>query len=184
MAKNKAKKRLAGWDHRLWEMRAFLFSTTEEFDDWCREARSTDVSGKALSRAAKFFHLDLKKPAHQKILLFILADILFGDPDRMGRPKKWQGQTYQLIRDRTQATNGDESISDVKAAEMMKQQFRERYRHDQPETLRKRLSAARREFERREAKDRWIKQLAAASRRRVAKQLASQKQAKPAAPVQ
>ena len=147
MARKDKAKKLAGWDQRLFEIRTLLFFTAEEFDDWCREVQSTDVCGKALSKAAKFFHLDERKRTHQKLLLFILADVLFGNSGPTGRPKKWADRTVELLLDRAQVTSGDERVSDSAAAVMMKQQFRERYRHDDPKVLRKQLSAARRRYE-------------------------------------
>jgi|GraSoiStandDraft_30_1057271.scaffolds.fasta_scaffold778517_1 hypothetical protein len=149
MAK-KTEKRLAQWDQQLFESRHFLFSTAAEFDEWCRKIRAGDIGGvsQSISRAAKFFNLDEKRPAQRKLLFCILADVLFGS-GRIGRPKgrtKWaHANLLRLLRDYVEVTKGGSArISDVKAAIKIKESFREHYQHFQPETLRKRLLEARR----------------------------------------
>src|SRR5262245_30530387 len=100
MAK-KAEKRLRDWLNTLAEMAMFGVSTREEFDERAREYSAKQFKAepfvaKSLSRAAEFFKLDKTKPAHRALLLGILADVLFGDPRRVGRPKGKNGIAKRL----------------------------------------------------------------------------------------
>jgi hypothetical protein len=145
MAK-KAEKRLASWDQHLFELREFCFYGVDDFDEWAGRFLEEPMNFLSLSRASKFFHLDAKKPAHRELLLGIFADILFGKR-RRGRPArrtKWNVKVLeQLWNDLAEVKEIKPEISDAKAAQIIKNKHRDRYRHTSPEMLRQRLGEAR-----------------------------------------
>jgi hypothetical protein len=133
------------------------------FDSW------TDAGGPppALSEAAKYFDLQLGKPAEQSLLLHILADVVFGERKR-GRPRtkkgKWDVLTLiQLAIDCNKIKEETPGISDKKAVGEIKRRYRERYKYATSEMMRQRLRPARRwlENENRNRADRGVAPLTA-----------------------
>jgi hypothetical protein len=154
----KTGKRLAGWNRQLFELRHFCFSTAQEFDEWCGGYPYVPEVSQALARAAKFFHLDEKKAVHRNLLLYILADIFFGDPRWTGRPKRktrWHEKALaQLAHDCDEVRKNKHGTSDKKAAEIIKKLHPERYRHTSSEMIRQRLPKARKAVEARRLRKR------------------------------
>jgi len=100
-----------------------------------------------LEKAATFFGLDLRIPAQRELLLVILADVLFFE-SKKGRPSgqkgKWDRLTLiQLAVDCNKVKEDIPRISDRKAAGLIKDRFRERYKHVSVEMIRQKLKIAR-----------------------------------------
>jgi len=117
------------------------------FDSW------TDAGGPppGLSRAAKYFDLQLREPAEQSLLLHILADVVFGERKK-GRPPtkkgKWDVVTLiQLAIDCNKIKEETPGISDKKAVCEIKSRYLERYKFATLEMMRQRLGPARRWLE-------------------------------------
>jgi hypothetical protein len=143
MAKGgKINERLTGWQDQLWEMRAFLFSTTDEFDEWSSRGSSDERA--PIRRAAKFFDLDHTKSAHTALLLRILADVTFRYRRRGRRrgTKKWDTTALLRLGAHRQAVEKIKpGLSDSKAAKEIKERYKPEYKSDAPETIRQRLVA-------------------------------------------
>jgi hypothetical protein len=136
--------RLKEWQKNLRMDRSFLFSTAEEFEEWCKE--TTSDQRQPIRRAAKFFHLDHKNPAHMALLLRILASVIFSYRKR-GRPrrkKKWDDNRLCKLGAHRAAL---ETPNDTQAAAEIKRLYPAEYGHDSAMTIRQRLPAARREYE-------------------------------------
>jgi hypothetical protein len=147
----KAGKRLRYWGHLLSELRTFCFYGEDDFNKWSADHSKEPELLRPLSKAANFFHLDEKNAAHRKLLLGILADALFGDPRRAGRPKrtKWNSKKLiQLWHDWAEVKNDTPEITDAKATQIIKDRHRGRYQLISPEMLRQRLIQARKEARR------------------------------------
>jgi hypothetical protein len=106
-----------------------------------------------VQKAAKFFDLDEKNPAHRALLLHILADAVFW-PTSKGRPKgtkRWNTERLFLLGTRARVKKRHGSPSGNSTAQQLKSDFKDDYRQDSAETIRQRLSLARPEVEKREA---------------------------------
>jgi hypothetical protein len=104
----------------------------------------------SLTAAAQFFKLDLAADYQREILLRVLADVLFGK--RRGRPKgsnsKWHRHRrtlLALVYERAKAAFPE--LSDAKIAKLMSESGRSPFKGENPEQLRQRLIAARRELD-------------------------------------
>ena len=100
-----------------------------------------------VQKAAKFFDLDEKNPAHRALLLHILADAVFW-PTSKGRPKgtkRWNTERLFLLGNRARVKKRDGSPSGNSIAQQLKSDFKDDYRQDSAETIRQRLALARRE---------------------------------------
>jgi len=100
----------------------------------------------SLTAAAQFFKLDLSANYQREILLLILADVLFGK--RRGRPKgsnsKWhRGQRFYLAAFYESVRAAFPELSDTMIAKLMCE--RGPFKGENPEQIRQRLIAARRE---------------------------------------
>lgn len=105
----------------------------------------------ALTRAVKFLGLDVSDPANRDLLLFILADVVFGERNK-GRPlakkRKWDRLTLiQLAVDCNKVKEDMPRISDKRAAHIIKDRYLGRYKHASGEMIRQYLPDARRWLE-------------------------------------
>src|SRR5262249_1109762 len=155
------KERLKEWQNDLKMDRMFLFFTTEDFEAWCKE--TTSDQRQPIRRAAKFFHLDHKNPAHMALLLRILASVLFSyrKRGRKSGSKKWDSSRLLKLG----SHRADLDIpNDTKAAAEIKRLYPAEYRHDSVTTIRQRLPAAGQEYEKAKERSRLESQLLDRSR--------------------
>jgi hypothetical protein len=101
----------------------------------------------SLRRAAEFFNLELSAGPQRQLLLEILADVLFAENKR-GRPqaqkRKWDILTLiQLAVDYNKVKEDMPGISDTKAARVIKERYRGRYKHASEEMIRQYFNPAR-----------------------------------------
>jgi hypothetical protein len=106
-----------------------------------------EIDQNSLTAAAQFFKLDLALNYERTILLRILADVLFGK--RRGRPKgsnsKWyRGRRVSLAMIYERAKTAFPELSDTMIAKLMCE--RGPFKGENPEQIRQRLIAARREL--------------------------------------
>jgi hypothetical protein len=137
-------KKKKGWRDWL----DLLRSDPASASDFCRTVCSdfAEAQTPALSAAAKYFDLDVARPADAALLLRILADVSFGAQER-GRPsgsKKWDMRHLFLLAVHLGIVRREMlHISDRKAVTEIKRRFPESYRYDDAKTIRQRLPAAR-----------------------------------------
>ena len=131
-------------NHQIASVARLRLRRGNRFDGW---NRGPLWSIPAVRRAARAFELDEKRRGHRNLLLVVLADILFGEPRRAGRPRKptkWnRAGLIRLRDDYNELLSGNPPISDKAAAEKIKEKFPDRYRHVQAGALRRRLPEAR-----------------------------------------
>ena len=115
------------------------------------DGQETFTGKQQLLNALEFFSLDLSNQAHLDLLLVILADVVFGE-QKKGRPpdKKRKWDTLKLIQlavDCNKVKGDMPKISDAKAAQLIKDRYRSRYKHASGEMIRQYLYDARRWLE-------------------------------------
>jgi hypothetical protein len=115
--------------------------------DYAGRMEHPELDWGALVAAARFFKLDLAQNHNRQILLHVLADVLFGK--RRGRPKgsnsKWhRARRFLLVMIYEKAKTAFPEVSDAKIAKLISE--RGPFKGENPEQLRQRLIAARREL--------------------------------------
>jgi hypothetical protein len=107
-------------------------------------AKNIGTGTNPLEMAEDFFDLDASKPDEARMLLLMLADVIFR-ARKKGRREKSRGwdrkRLYQLGSHRNELEKAKPGISDSAAAAEIKNRFSE-YRHVQIETLRQRMARA------------------------------------------
>lgn len=113
----------------------------------------------ALSKAANYFGLDIATRTDARILLRILASVIFEtqEKNRPAGSKKWDAvRLFQLCIHHKLIEKENPRISGGKAAEEIKKRFPRHYQHDGPATIRQRLLAARALADKRRFFDDWF----------------------------
>jgi hypothetical protein len=145
--KDNIKKRLKDWRRSAWETIFFSYQTIDEWASEFNFRRLSKNEKRLLSNAAQFFELDYKKGSHRDLLLFILADIVFGSRKAgRRRTKQWdRKRLLDLAAHWREVERVNPGISDAQAAKAIKHRHPGSYQSD--EAVRVHLPKARQAFE-------------------------------------
>jgi hypothetical protein len=141
------KQRLEYWLEELVDWREIL--PADEYRARYRRKIADCRDWKPVDRAAQYFGLDPADPTDLKVLLRLLAHVVFGEPKKRGRKKgsdKWGGERYFTLGARLHEleTKAGSRLSDSQAARKLVEDYTEYGR--EWTTLRQRLPKARLEF--------------------------------------
>jgi hypothetical protein len=112
--------------------------------------RGYEREPKSVAAAAQYLRLDPHDARQREALLYLLADVIFGQPAKKGRPKgskpSWGSSRLLTLGNIYDAMKYDNpKLSDTKIAELIKNKCPE-FKHDEPEQIRQRLRPAHEEF--------------------------------------